>query len=557
MSEPSTPTPASRREALIEALDKPLMALAVLTMILYLFDLRGMTHWTPAAYPIVTLLIDSVFIFDLILKLTTYGSQYVRTPWFLIDFLSCLPALDVIANSVVSLRAFRIIRGFRILRILRGLRILRALRAIPVFERLMNEPAGETGRKFHSAINAAMISLTIILLGIIVVVREGLKREHIQEIDAVAGHEVNAQQMKRLHATLEPPADTNYIETRRVLIDGMPRTAYFDMRIVDDRSNEYEFWLILGMMLMMLFFLYIMAYHQLDVSQSQLRALLNLALPKQVAETFLHDPTAYEQKSRTPAAVMFMDFVGFTQTCERLARDPDTISAHLERAMDRLVGELVEHDLIIDKFIGDAIMSFRGGPLVAGDLPEHAYRAVRAALDSIEALKTLDDPYFKRVKIGGAAADDCLIGAFGTSVRLSYTILGDGVNLAARLEPASYQCGTQNLFCETTYRLCATRGDLTWRRWGRIRVAGKSEPIAVFEAFDTADVGDPRFIATYHRALEAFEHNDFQPARDLFLLADQQRAHGDKPARYFAEWCDQLLVEGLPVGWEPVLDTHK
>jgi adenylate cyclase len=311
------------------------------------------------------------------------------------------------------------------------------------------------------------------------------------------------------------------------------------------------------MMLMMLFFLYIMAYHQLDVSQSQLRALLNLALPKQVAETFIHDPTAYEQKSRTPAAVLFMDFVGFTRTCERLARDPDTISAHLERAMDRLVGELVEHDLIIDKFIGDAIMSFRGGPLVTGDLPEHAYRAVRAALDSIEALKTLDDTYFKHVKIGGAAADDCLIGAFGTSARLSYTILGDGVNLAARLEPASYQCGTQNLFCEMTHRLCTGRADVTWRRWGRIRVAGKSEPIAVFEAFDTADLGDPRFITSYHRALEAFEHNDFQPARDLFLLADQQRAGGDKPARHFAEWCDQLLLEGPPVGWEPVLDTHK
>ena len=145
--------------------------------------------------------------------------------------------------------------------------------------------------------------------------------------------------------------------------------------------------------------------------------------------------------------------------------------------MDRLVGELVEHDLIIDKFIGDAVMSFRGGPLVAGDPAEHAYRAVRAALDSIKALAALNDPYFHRVKIGGASADDCLIGAFGTSARLSYTILGDGVNLAARLEPASAQCGTQNLFCETTYRLCAGRPDLVWRRWGRIRVAGKSEPV--------------------------------------------------------------------------------
>ena len=142
------------------------------------------------------------------------------------------------------------------------------------------------------------------------------------------------------------------------------------------------------------------------------------------------------------------------------------------------------------------------------------------------------------MKIGGARRSDCLIGAFGTSARLSYTILGDGVNLAARLEPASGQCGTQNLFCETTHQLCAGRPDLAWRRWGRIRVAGKSDPVEVFEAFDAVDLGDPTFIATFHRALEAFERNDFDRARDLFLLADSQRPGGDEPSRDYARWCE-------------------
>jgi adenylate cyclase len=252
-----------------------------------------------------------------------------------------------------------------------------------------------------------------------------------------------------------------------------------------------------------------------------------------------------------------MDFVGFTRTCEQLAHDPDTLSAHLEAAMDRLVRELVEHDLIIDKFIGDAIMSFRGGPLVTGDLAEHAYRAVRAALDSIKALAALQDPYFHRVKIGGASANDCLIGAFGTSARLSYTILGDGVNLAARLEPASAQCRTQNLFCETTYRLCASHPDLAWRRWGRIRVVGKADPVQVYEVFDRDDLGDPAFLATFARALEAFERSDFNRALDLFKTADRQRPPGDEPSRYYIRWCENLLLDGTPAGWEPVFDTHK
>ncbi len=473
--------------------------------------------------------------------------------------------LDVIASSVLPLRAIRIIRGFRILRILRGLRVLRVLREIPVFDQIMNEAhANGTGRKFHRVMNLAMIGLTVVLLGIIVLVREeGMDNEFLKRRSPAATRDDSSRAyLRSLGASFKTrPADgipTVAHADRCTVRRAKPRTAYFDLQLVDERANEYEFFLIVGMMMMMLFFLYIMAYHQLDVSQAQLRALLNLALPRQVAERFMHDPTAYEQKCRTPAAIVFMDFVGFTQTCERLARDPDTISAHLEAAMDRLVGELVEHDLIIDKFIGDAIMSFRGGPLVTGDLAEHAYRAVRAALDSIKALEALNDPYFKRVKIGGASADDCLIGAFGTSARLSYTILGDGVNLAARLEPASGQCGTQNLFCENTHRLCASHGDFVWRRWGRIRVAGKSEPIAVFEAFDAFDLGDPLFITTYHRGLEAFERNDFEPARDLFLLADQQRRpRGDEPSRYYASCCERLLLAGPPVGWEPVFDTHK
>ena len=258
-----------------------------------------------------------------------------------------------------------------------------------------------------------------------------------------------------------------------------------------------------------------------------------------------------------PATIVFMDFVGFTKTCEGLAHTPDRLSAHLEAAMDRLVSELVKFDLIIDKFIGDAVMSFRGGPLVSGNPADHAYRSVRAALASTRALAELNDPYFHRVKIGGASGNDCLIGAFGTSARLSYTILGDAVNLAARLEPASGQCGTKNLFCENTQTLCAGQPDLAWRRWGRIRVAGKTAPVNVYEAFDLDEEGDPSFITTFHRALDAFERNDFDLARDLFLQADSQRPGGDEPSRLYVPRCERLLLGGAPAGWEPVLNIHK
>ena len=71
------------------------------------------------------------------------------------------------------------------------------------------------------------------------------------------------------------------------------------------------------------------------------RALLNLALPKQVAEQFVVNPHAYDQKCRMPASIMFMALVGFTHTCEELAHNPDQLSAHLESAMDRLLVALM------------------------------------------------------------------------------------------------------------------------------------------------------------------------------------------------------------------------
>ncbi|WP_159452201.1 adenylate/guanylate cyclase domain-containing protein [Singulisphaera sp. GP187] len=539
-------------------LDKPLLALAILTILVYLFDLlRGLGDWRTTWLGF-SLLIDGIFVVDLLLKLRVYGMSYVQTPWFMIDLISCLPLIDAIAIGVKPIRAVRFVRGFRILRILRGLRILRALRSIPAFDQFVKDAsAGQKEKAVHHSMNLGLIGMTVTVLLFIVLSRKHMENNFIARIDSEVKGNVSSATLKALGGSLTLPGSDDRFFSRELVIDGQHQTAYFDMEPVEERSDEVEFFVILGMMTSMLFLMYIIAYHQLDVTQTQLRGLLNLALPKQVSERFLIDPHSYVQKSRMPATILFMDFVGFTKTCEGLAHDPDRLSAHLEAAMDRLVNEIVKYDLIIDKFIGDAVMSFRGGPLVNGEPADHAYRSVRAALASTRALAELDDPYFHRVKIGGASGNDCLIGAFGTSARLSYTILGDAVNLAARLEPASGQCGTKNLFCEHTIMLCTGRSDLAWRRWGRIRVAGKAAPVNVYEAFDLDTEGDTSFISTFQRALDAFERNDFDLARDLFLLADSQRPGGDEPSRLYVPRCERLLLGGPPAGWEPVLNIHK
>src|SRR5690349_6246445 len=89
-----------RLERLVDAMDKPLLVLAIVTVIVYLTDLVGGLGRLRSTWLVVSLLIDGVFVFDLLLKLRVYGASYVQTPWFLIDLISCLPLLDAIASGV-------------------------------------------------------------------------------------------------------------------------------------------------------------------------------------------------------------------------------------------------------------------------------------------------------------------------------------------------------------------------------------------------------------------------------------------------------------------------
>jgi class 3 adenylate cyclase len=268
-------------------------------------------------------------------------------------------------------------------------------------------------------------------------------------------------------------------------------------------------------------------------------------------------PDAYNKTVRMPATIIFCDIVGFTNTVETLDGDLVALKHHLEEAMNAVTNVHKSYDLIIDKFIGDAIMSFRGGDLVDGTPGEHAYRVVRATLDGIEALTKLENPYFKKMKIGGASSEAALIGAFGTSSRISYTILGDRVNLAARLEAAVGQCGTQNLFCARTQALTRDRDDIVWRRFGKLQVQGKTEALDIYEAFSSASLPDSSWIELYADALAKYESGDFTEAKRGFEATDAAREGGDIPAQRFVSQCSRLIDEGAPQGWRPVFKTSK
>lgn len=101
-----------------------------------------------------------------------------------------------------------------------------------------------------------------------------------------------------------------------------------------------------------------MRYQLPDVSTQQVRTLLNVALPEQVAGRLMKDPGAYGHSVRGPATVIFSMSQGFTASVEALGGDLNTLKKHLEACLDAVVAVHLEHDLIVDKFIGDAVMWF-------------------------------------------------------------------------------------------------------------------------------------------------------------------------------------------------------
>lgn len=553
------PHTQKRREQLrlIEWLEKPLLGLAFLSVVLYLLTLDGFVSNKNATVAVLSAVIDAAMLADLLFKLRVMGVPYLRSPWFVIDLLSCLPILGLLGNGLRMLRVVRFVRTLRALRILRVARALKALRLVPTFQGLFhvtNQPQQEGSSP--AGMVGGILALTLLILLVNLEIRRTVEHSYVDELQHQLDQGVSWDEVEHMGGHRTKTEDGS-IELRGKLAGGQAITVYFDRDQVDTRADQVEFFVIIGMLLTMGLVVYIITRHHQDVTHAQIRTLLNVALPRQVAEQFLRDPTTYNTKSRMPATILFMDFVGFTSTCESLSDSPDVLSHHLEQAMDSVIDVLAKHDLIIDKFIGDAIMSFRGGPLVFGSPEEHAYRSVKSALESAKALASLDDPYFHKIKIGGASAADCLIGAFGTSARLSYTILGDGVNLAARLEPASAQCGTGNLFCAQTHLLCTGHNDLIWRRWGQIKVSGKGEPQTVYECFEREEREDWSFLDEFHAGLDAFHVGDVFRAKDHFLRAETLREGVDRPSRIYLEWCDRILGGESKTDWKPVMETKK
>jgi adenylate cyclase len=241
--------------------------------------------------------------------------------------------------------------------------------------------------------------------------------------------------------------------------------------------------------------------------------------------------------------VLFADIAGFTGLSERLG---DRIIPLLSAYLDTMSREVSGHGGTIDKFIGDAVMAFWGAPAAN---PDHAVDACRAALACQSALRAsgLADDGGRPLKVRiGINSGSMLVGNIGSEFRLNYTVIGDAVNVASRLEGANKEYGTDIIIGEETRRLAGDR--IRVRELDRLMVYGRSGGLAIYELLD-CEGETPHWVGLYERGLAAYRSQDFAGAMALFrqVLAERDM---DQPARIMLARCSEFLAAPPGKDWQ-------
>lgn len=236
-------------------------------------------------------------------------------------------------------------------------------------------------------------------------------------------------------------------------------------------------------------------------------------------------------------SVLFCDLRDFTPLSESMS--PEELVDFLNVYFDILSEALLEEDGTIDKYIGDAIMAFFGAPI---DQPDHAARACRGALAMSERLQDVPAPprlegtLHMRI---GISSGPMVAGNIGASRRFDYTVIGDAVNLGARLEGLNHVFGTTILVSEDAYAGCQDEADtdIVFRSVGRIAVKGKQKAVAVYELMPPSIYPDaPALAERFAEGYDLYHQKRFADAHAVFEACLAMHP-GDGPSRYYRDRC--------------------
>ncbi|MFP4152398.1 MAG: CHASE2 domain-containing protein [Alkalispirochaeta sp.] len=304
------------------------------------------------------------------------------------------------------------------------------------------------------------------------------------------------------------------------------------------------------------------AYKFVEVAREKnhIRHAFNHYLSTDVINEILDDPSRLRLGGeKRELTAMFTDVKGFSTISESL--DPEELVKLLNRYLSEMSDIVLQLRGTIDKYEGDAIISFFGAPIPYQD---HASRACAAAVRMKKIENYLNDhfleenlspsPLMTRI---GINTGEMVVGNMGTANRMDYTIMGHAVNLAARLEGVNKQYGTWILTSELTYD--ATGTAFAARKLDRVRVVGVSEPVRLYEIMDEAELV-PKDIAQlideFHNGIELFEHREWGEASSVFSRLNREFPD-DGPSKTYFDRTKKFQKEAPPADWDGVFNLTR
>ncbi len=287
------------------------------------------------------------------------------------------------------------------------------------------------------------------------------------------------------------------------------------------------------------------------IERDQVRSLLGKVVSPAVAQELLSRRIELGGEERE-ISILFSDIRSFTSLAE--VNSPSTTLAILNTYLTEMSALVDQHAGVVDKYIGDAVMGLFGAPIQHPNDPQHA---VASALAMIKAMPALNQKFVAQgwppLEIGiGVHTGNVVAGNVGSNSRLNYTVLGDNVNLASRLESLCKQYQAMIIVSDATMQRCP---DIAFRELDRVRVKGKQQAVGIFEAVDYQNQLTPaqhQLLAQHAQALAQYRQAEFAAAKAAFLALPQ-----DHISTMYIERCERFLA--MPPGpqWDAIETLDK
>ncbi|MEE9328191.1 MAG: adenylate/guanylate cyclase domain-containing protein [Cocleimonas sp.] len=248
--------------------------------------------------------------------------------------------------------------------------------------------------------------------------------------------------------------------------------------------------------------------------RDQVRNLLGKVVSPEIATELLSKKIDLGGENRE-ATILFSDIRKFTGFCEK--SEPKEILNLLNRYLGGMTKAIESHKGVIDKYIGDAIMALFGVPVELDNAPEQSINAALAMVKALGALNNeLEKEALNPIHMGiGINTDMVVAGNMGSVNRLNYTVIGDGVNVASRLEGLTKYFGVSIIVSESTAMACP---DILFRDLGSVQVKGKKQGIRIYEPLDLTELSEKEqdLLEQHNLGIKYFRQQDWQQSKVIF-----------------------------------------